>query len=88
MMSYEDFQRALRELRDQNQTQSELAKQAVAYVKGETKDECNHPYTINSDGWRVCVTCGKYLERARVFSRNDDYKSRVVFRDTRQSQSD
>ena len=58
--------------KDQNQTQS----------KGETKDECYHPYTINSDGWKICVTCRKYLERARVFLGNGGYESRVLFRDT------
>ena len=82
MMSYEDFQIALREFKAQNPVQIELAKQAVACVRGETKDECSHPYSINSDGWKICVTCGKYLSGARVFYRNDDYKSRVLFRDT------
>ena len=62
-----DFQRALREFKDQNQTQSELAKQAVACIRGETKDECNHPYTTNDYGWKICVTCGLYLRKNSVF---------------------
>ncbi len=37
MMSYEDFQIALREFKAQNQVQSGLAKQAVACVRGEPK---------------------------------------------------
>ena len=24
---------------------------------------CNHKYTIKSNGWKICVTCGLYLER-------------------------
>ncbi len=84
-----DFQSALQEFKAQNQVNSKLVRQAVAYVKRETKDECHHPYTINSDGWRICLTCGKYLKRARDLSRNDDYKSRVLFWDTGpDSQSD
>ena len=27
---------------------------------------CNHEYTIKSNGWKICVSCGLYLRR--VFS--------------------
>ena len=77
-----DFQRALREFKAQNQAKSKLAKQAVACVKGETKDECHHPYTINSNGWRICLTCREQFRKAKVFFRNEDYEERLLIKDT------
>ncbi len=85
MMSHEkfydsDFQRALREFEAQKQIKSELAKQAVVYVKGETKNKCYHPYTIRSDGWKICVTCGLCLRRISTFLRDEVFYDSVLLR--------
>ncbi len=61
--------KAMREFEAQKQVKFELAKQAVAYVKGETKKDCYHPYRINHCGWKICITCGLYLRRLPIFFR-------------------
>ena len=75
MMSYEDyynsdFQKALREVQAQDQTKQEV----------DIKNKCYHPYTTNSDGWKICVTCGLCLRRIPIFFGNKVFCDRVLLR--------
>ena len=62
------FRVALQEFKDHTQIQSELARQFATKARGKTeKRKCEHSFTINSEGWEICVTCGLYLRKDSVF---------------------
>ena len=62
-----DFQRGLREFQAQSQAREE-------------KKKCYHPYTISAYGWRICLTCGKYLRKKSVFRNEEYYCDRAMVR--------
>ena len=43
--------------------------------------KCEHPYTNNSKGWKICVSCGLCLKRLIAFG-TDDYSDRAHFKNT------